>query len=183
VQALVDWAGQKEDAIRAAGVRDRQLTNFDLPRAIDPTMYVGLSFFDRQLKPQWLFSIHAASGALDVSFQYMGHPPFDTEAGREPLRALLNEITGVDIPTARLRGIAVDPDDARRRGVARALSSSGHGTGHAGSSAAGLRATSGTGDAAALATPDCLRCCDDRWNSRYFHVAIDILLALLKAPK
>jgi len=62
VQALVAWAGQKEDAIRAAGVRDRQLTNFDLPRAIDPTMYVGLSFFDRQLKPQWLFSIHAASG-------------------------------------------------------------------------------------------------------------------------
>jgi hypothetical protein len=34
----------------------------------------------------------------------MGHPPFDTEAGREPLRALLNEITGVDIPAARLRG-------------------------------------------------------------------------------
>jgi hypothetical protein len=34
----------------------------------------------------------------------MGYPPFDTEARREPLRALLNEITGVDIPTARLRG-------------------------------------------------------------------------------
>jgi hypothetical protein len=104
VQALVDWAGQKEDAIRTAGVRDRQLTNFALPRAIDPTMYVGLSFYDRQLKPQWLFSIHAASGALDVSFQYMNHPPFDTEAGREPLRALLNEIAGVAIPAARLGG-------------------------------------------------------------------------------
>jgi len=104
VGALVDWAGQKEDAIRQAGTRDRQLTDFDLPRAVDPTMYVGLSFFDRQFKPQWLFSIHAATAAIDISFQYMGHPPFDSEAGREPLQAMLNEITGVDIPAGRLRG-------------------------------------------------------------------------------
>ena len=39
--------------------------------------------------------------------------------------------------------------------------SSGHGTGRAGSSAAGLPATSGGGDGAALATPGSLRCCDD----------------------
>jgi hypothetical protein len=104
VQALVDWAGQKEDAIRRAGLRDRRLTDFDLPRAVDPTMYVGLSFFDRRFKPQWLFSIYAETGMLGVSFQYMGHPPFDTEAGREPLRAMLNEISGVEIPAERLKG-------------------------------------------------------------------------------
>ena len=34
----------------------------------------------------------------------MGHPPFDNEASREPLRAILNEIPAVDIPAARLRG-------------------------------------------------------------------------------
>jgi hypothetical protein len=67
-------------------------------------MYVGLSFFDRQFKPQWLFSIYAETGMLGVSFQYMGHPPFDTEAGREPLRAMLNEIPGVDIPAEKLKG-------------------------------------------------------------------------------
>ena len=104
VQALVDWAGQKEDAIRTSGLRDRQITNFDVPRAVDPTLYVGLSFFDRQFKPQWLFSIYAETGMLGVSFQYMGHPPFDTEAGREPLRVMLNEISGVDIPPERLKG-------------------------------------------------------------------------------
>ncbi len=32
--------------------------------------------------------------------------------------------------------------------------------------AAGLRATCGTGGAAVSATPEWLRCCDDRWNSR-----------------
>ena len=104
VQALVDWAGQKEDALRRAGVDDRRLTDFVLPRAIDPAMFVRLSFFDRQLTPQWLFSIHAASAELHISFQYMGHTPFDTEAGREPLRAVLNEIPGVDIPAERLKG-------------------------------------------------------------------------------
>jgi hypothetical protein len=104
VQALVEWAGQKEDAIRTTGHRDRQITNFEIPRAIDPTLYVGLSFFDRQFKPQWLFSIYADTGKLGVSFQYMGQPPFDTEAGREPLRAMLNEIPGVDIPAERLKG-------------------------------------------------------------------------------
>ena len=34
----------------------------------------------------------------------MGHPPFGTEVGREPLRAMLNEIPGVDIPAERLKG-------------------------------------------------------------------------------
>jgi endonuclease/exonuclease/phosphatase family metal-dependent hydrolase len=104
VGALVAWAEQKEEALRAAGIRDRRLTDFDLPRAIDPTMYVGLSFFDRRFKPQWLFSVYAETGILAVSFQYMGHPPFDTEAGREPLRAMLNEIPGVDIPAEKLKG-------------------------------------------------------------------------------
>lgn len=104
VAALVEWAGQKEHALASAGIHDRQLTNFSIPRAIDPTLYVGLTFFDRQVKPQWLFSIHAKSAALHVSFQYMGHPPFDNEAGREPLRAMLNEIPAVEIPASRLRG-------------------------------------------------------------------------------
>jgi endonuclease/exonuclease/phosphatase family metal-dependent hydrolase len=104
VGALIAWAEQKEEALRAAAVRDRRLTDFDLPRAVDPTMYVGLSFFDRRFKPQWLFSIYAETGMLGVSFQYMGHPPFDTEAGREPLRAMLNEIPGVDISAEKLKG-------------------------------------------------------------------------------
>lgn len=104
VGALIAWAEQKEEALRAAAVRDRRLTDFDLPRAVDPTMYVGLSFFDREFKPQWLFSIYAETGMLGVSFQYMGHPPFDTEAGREPLRAMLNEIPGVDISAEKLKG-------------------------------------------------------------------------------
>ena len=104
VGALVAWAEQKEAALRASGIRDRQLTDYDLPRAIDPTMFVGLRFFDRQYKPQWMVAIHAASAALDVSFQYMSNPPFDTAAGREPLRVLLNEIPEVAIPAARLGG-------------------------------------------------------------------------------
>ena len=104
VQGLVDWAGQKEDAIRRAGVDDRKLTDFVLPRAIDPAMFVRLSFFDRLLTPQWLVALHAADADLHVSFQYMGHPPFDTEAGRESLRAMLNAIPGVGIPAERLNG-------------------------------------------------------------------------------
>jgi hypothetical protein len=104
VQALVDWAGQKEDAIRRTGVRDRELTDFELPAAIDPSMWLRIRFFDRTRAPQWLLGIHADTGELSVSFQYMHHPPFDTEAGREPLRAMLNEIPGVDIPAERLKG-------------------------------------------------------------------------------
>jgi hypothetical protein len=104
VGALTAWAERKEDALRAAGVRDRQLTDYDIPRAIDPTLYARLSFFDRSLRPQWLFALHAASATLDVSFQYMSHPPFDNEAGREGLRAMLNEIPGVAIPASRLGG-------------------------------------------------------------------------------
>ena len=104
VGALSAWAERKEDALRAAGIRDRQLTDYDIPRAIDPTLYARLSFFDRSLRPQWLFAVHAASATLDVSFQYMSHPPFDTDVGREPLRAMLNEIPGVAIPAARLGG-------------------------------------------------------------------------------
>jgi len=88
--ALVAWAERREEALRAARVRDRRLTDLDLPRAVDPTIYVGLSLFDRRFRPQWLFSIHAEIGMLGVSFQYMGHPPFGTEVGREPLRATLN---------------------------------------------------------------------------------------------
>lgn len=104
VARLVDWAERKEGALRAGGIRDRQLTEYEIPRAIEPTMYVGLSFFDRHIKPQWLCAVHAASATLDISFQYMNHPPFDTEPGREPLRALLNLIPGVAIPASRLRG-------------------------------------------------------------------------------
>ncbi len=75
-------------------------------------MFVGLRFYDRQYKPQWMVAIHAASATLDVSFQYMSHPPFDTAAGREPLRALLNEISGVEIPAARLGGRPRTPREA-----------------------------------------------------------------------
>ena len=104
VGALVDWAGQKEDAIRRAGVRDRELTDLELPAAIDPSMWLRIRFFDRTRAPQWLVGIHADTGELSISFQYMHHPPFDTEAGRESLRAMLNEIPGVDIPAERLKG-------------------------------------------------------------------------------
>ena len=104
VQGLVDWCVRKEDELRRAGVEDRQLTDFALPPAIDPAMFVRLSFFDRRLNPQWLFSIHALTGELQVSFQYMSHPPFDTAAGRERVRALLNGIDGVDIAEGRLGG-------------------------------------------------------------------------------
>ena len=41
------------------------------------------------------------------------------------------------------------------------------------------RVTSVTGAAAALATPEWLRCCDDHWNSRDFYVAITPELAML----
>lgn len=104
VRALVDWAGQKEDAIRRAGVRDRDLTDFELPVAIDPAMWMRIRFFDRTIAPQWLVGVHAETAELSVSFQYMHHPPFETKAGREPLRAILNEIPGVEIPSERLHG-------------------------------------------------------------------------------
>ncbi|MBF6605172.1 MAG: hypothetical protein IVW53_06270 [Chloroflexi bacterium] len=51
----------------------------------------------------------------------MRHPPFDSEAGREPLLAMLNELPGVDIPAERLRGrpriplsVLADPDALAR---------------------------------------------------------------------
>jgi hypothetical protein len=50
VETLVAWAEQKEAALRSAGIRDRPLTDFELPRAIDPTMFVGLRFYDREVK-------------------------------------------------------------------------------------------------------------------------------------
>lgn len=103
VQSVIDWAGRKEDALRAAGIHDRKVADFELPPAIDPSMFVRVSFFDRRLNPQWLFSLHS-TGDLQVSFQYMTHPPFDTAVGREPIRAMLNRIEGVDIAAERLGG-------------------------------------------------------------------------------
>lgn len=104
VDALLDWADRKEIALRAAGIRDRELTRFDLPPAVIPSMWLKISFREQGLNPQWLIGIHAKTGNLNLSFQYMWHPPFDNETGREPLRALLNAIDGVDIPSERLRG-------------------------------------------------------------------------------
>ena len=121
VQSLIDWSGRKEDALRAAGIQDRKVTDFELPPAIDPSMFVRVSFFDRRLNPQWLFSLHASTGDLQVSFQYMGHPPFDTAVGREPIRAMLNGIEGVDIAAERLGGrpripldVLQNPESLRR---------------------------------------------------------------------
>ncbi len=121
VETLLNWASQKEDALRRAGVRDRDLTDFEIPAAIDPTMWLRIRFFDRTRAPQWLIGIHADGGELSVGFQYMRRAPFDMEAGREPLRAMLNEIEGVDIPAERLRGrpriplsVLADPDALAR---------------------------------------------------------------------
>jgi hypothetical protein len=69
VEDLIDWAARKEDALRTSGTRDRQLTDFELPPAIDPALFARISFCDRQLNPQWLFSVHAPTGELQVSFQ------------------------------------------------------------------------------------------------------------------
>ena len=120
VQSLIDWAGRKEDALRAAGSQDRKVADFELPPAIDPSMFVRVSFFDRRLNPQWLFSLHS-TGDLQVSFQYMTHPPFDTAVGREPIRAMLNGIEGVDIAAERLGGrpripldVLQNPESLRR---------------------------------------------------------------------
>jgi hypothetical protein len=55
------------------------------------TQFAFASLTGRALR-QWLVGIHADTGELSISFQYMHHPPFDTDAGREPLRAMLNEI-------------------------------------------------------------------------------------------
>jgi hypothetical protein len=109
VAAIVDWAARKDDALRAANIRDREVSDIVIPRAIDPTMFIGVTFRDPGFKPQWLTAIRAAGGALYVSFQYMKAPPFDTVAGREPLRAMLNAIPGVEIQSGRLAGRPIIP--------------------------------------------------------------------------
>ena len=102
--AVSEWADRKDQELRRNGVRDRKLTDVELRPAVDPTMWFRISFFAPATLPQWLLGFHAKSGELSISFRDMHHPPFDTEAGREPLRALLNGIGGIDIPAAKLRG-------------------------------------------------------------------------------
>ena len=112
----MDWADRKQADLRRAGVTDRDLTDHLVPRAVDPTMWMRLRFFERGVNPQWLLGIRAAAGDLHMSFQYMGHPPFDSPEGREPLREMLNAIDGVQIPAARLRGRPRIPLDVLARG-------------------------------------------------------------------
>jgi hypothetical protein len=104
VAKIGDWAGRKDDILRATNVRDREVSDILIPRAIYPTMFMRVTFRESGFNPQWLTGIHAAKGTLDVSFQYMSHPPFDTVAGREPLREMLNAIPGVGIRSDRLVG-------------------------------------------------------------------------------
>lgn len=117
-EELVAWADGREQELRRSGIRDRALTEFELPKSIDPTLWLRISFFERSILPQWLVGIHAKTGEISISFRDMHHRPFDTEVGREPLRAVLNGIPRVDIPVARLRGrpripiAALDADGA-----------------------------------------------------------------------
>ena len=124
VEELIAWAEVKEQSLRVANRRDRSLTRLPVSAEVDPEMWWQIDFPpERPTAIQWTLSIQA-TGEIVIQFQRMKHPPFDTEAGREPLRALLNSVPSIDIRAGPLEWKA----DVPTTGVAR---STGEGGGHA----------------------------------------------------
>ena len=105
VEKLVSWADQKERELAAAtGVATKALTRFPTngvttePELMFP---VDLNLEPRGSQPT--ISTHA-DGQVVVWLGGMHHPPFDTEAGREELRRVLNELDGVHIHRRQVKG-------------------------------------------------------------------------------
>ena len=120
VEELIAWAETKEQSLRATNRRDRSLTRLPVSAEVDPEMWWQIDFPpERPTAIQWTLSIRA-TGEVVIQSRWMRHPPFDTEAGREPLRAVLNSIPGVDIPPDRLNGRPTFPLRALRTPSARA---------------------------------------------------------------
>ena len=105
VEKLINWADQKERELAAlSGVQMKALTRFPTNGiTTEPELIWSL---DLNLEPKavlTLLSIHAA-GEVVIHFGGMRHPPFDDAGGRDDLRVALNEIIGVDISGASIRG-------------------------------------------------------------------------------
>lgn len=103
VEALFRWATDKEVALRARGIRDVDLTRFPISRGASPELWFQIDYSGTVRALMYSISIKA-SGQVVVQFQWMRQPPFDTSAGRNDLREVLNRIEGVDLPEDRLSG-------------------------------------------------------------------------------
>jgi hypothetical protein len=99
IEKLVNWADQKERELAGiAGVRTKTLTRFPTNGCTtEPELWWQV---DLELEPKGLqYTISArARGEIKVHFGGMKHPPFDTDAARDELRAALNAMDGVNLP-------------------------------------------------------------------------------------
>lgn len=102
VERLIAWADDKERRVAEADRKGVVLTRLPCSKSVVPEMWFQIDYPGQRL-PMYTISVKG-TGRVAVQFQYMLYPPFDTEEGRRPLLAQINEIDGVAIAADRLRG-------------------------------------------------------------------------------
>lgn len=102
VERLISWAEDKERRVAQSDRKGVILTRLPCSRNVVPEMWFQIDYPGERL-PMYTISVKG-TGRVVVQFQYMLYPPFDTEDGRAPLLARLNEIEGVALDPERLHG-------------------------------------------------------------------------------